>query len=151
MSKITFADKVTLDAQPSIAAINKVTAEDMNEIKSAVNDIDDKLSTITDLYTATGDVSGGSITLDDSIQNYDFILVGIQAVNFSKSTMLIPVSDIVTGSDNYNTYEISIFQSSNTYASLQIKFTDNTTIYLNASHYSGWADVYLRYVKGIKL
>lgn len=151
MSKITWADKVTLDAQPDIAAINKVTAADMNAIKTAVNDIDDKLSTITDLYTATGDVSGDSVTLSNSIQNYDFILVGIQAAGYSKNSILIPVSDIVLGTGTADTYEVSVFQNSSTYVSMQIKFVDNTTLNINSTHNSGWSDVYLRYVKGIKL
>ena len=37
MAKITFADKVALNPQPSIANENKVTDADMNEIKSVVN------------------------------------------------------------------------------------------------------------------
>lgn len=46
MSQITWADKVTLDAQPDIARINKVIDEDMNEIKSAHNDADSKLTNL---------------------------------------------------------------------------------------------------------
>ena len=37
MAKITYANKVTLNPQPSIADENKVTDADMNEIKSVVN------------------------------------------------------------------------------------------------------------------
>lgn len=42
MSKITWADKVALDPQPGVAEENKVTPTNMNEIKYAINDIDDK-------------------------------------------------------------------------------------------------------------
>lgn len=44
MSQITWADKVTLDAQPDVARINKVIDDDMNAIKIAHNDTDSKVS-----------------------------------------------------------------------------------------------------------
>ena len=34
---ITYTDKVALNENPSVALINKVTDDDMNEIKSVVN------------------------------------------------------------------------------------------------------------------
>ena len=40
MSKITYTDKVTSNPQPSIPVINKVTGDDMTEIKTVVNDND---------------------------------------------------------------------------------------------------------------
>lgn len=40
MSKITYVDKVTSNPQPGIPTINKVTADDMTEIKTVVNDND---------------------------------------------------------------------------------------------------------------
>ena len=43
MSKITYDNKVDLNVDNTIANINKVTASDMNEIKSAVNDNDDNI------------------------------------------------------------------------------------------------------------
>lgn len=43
MAKITYSNKETLNAQPSIADKNKVTSDDMNEIKSVVNENDDTL------------------------------------------------------------------------------------------------------------
>lgn len=39
MDLITFADKVSLQEDPSVADINKLTAADVNEIKSVVNSI----------------------------------------------------------------------------------------------------------------
>jgi hypothetical protein len=38
MAKITYDNKVSLNPQPSIANINKVSDADMNEIKTCVND-----------------------------------------------------------------------------------------------------------------
>lgn len=47
MSQITYTDKTALNPQPSIADENKVTASDMNSIKSAVNDNDSRITTNT--------------------------------------------------------------------------------------------------------
>ena len=44
MSKITYADKVTLNENPDVADVNKVKASDMNEIKNVVNANDDKFN-----------------------------------------------------------------------------------------------------------
>ena len=43
MAKITYSNKSTLNPQPSIASKNKVTSDDMNEIKQVVNENDDTL------------------------------------------------------------------------------------------------------------
>lgn len=51
MGKITWADKVTLNPQPSISAENKVTDADMNEIKNVVNGNDTNVGDLTDLNT----------------------------------------------------------------------------------------------------
>ena len=39
MSLITYADKVALNENPQIADINKATADDMNQIKNAINNL----------------------------------------------------------------------------------------------------------------
>lgn len=46
MAKITYTNKVTLNEQPSIADENKVTDDDMNEIKQVVNNNDDTVQGI---------------------------------------------------------------------------------------------------------
>lgn len=43
MSKITYEDKVAVNVNPDIPDINKVTADDMNEIKRVVNAILDEI------------------------------------------------------------------------------------------------------------
>lgn len=47
MAKITYDDKVALNEEPSVAEINKVTDDNMNEIKTSVNDLYDTVSTNT--------------------------------------------------------------------------------------------------------
>lgn len=44
MSKITYTDKVTLNENPNVADVNKVKANDLNEIKNVVNANDDKFN-----------------------------------------------------------------------------------------------------------
>lgn len=51
MSEITYDDKVDLQVATNIANINKVTASDMNEIKSVVNGNADDVGDITSLTT----------------------------------------------------------------------------------------------------
>lgn len=46
MSQITYADKVALSPQPDVADINKVTNDDINMIKNAHNDTDNKLTNL---------------------------------------------------------------------------------------------------------
>lgn len=54
MSKITYTNKVALNENADIPNINKVTDNDMNEIKTVVNNNDDELTTInTNLMNAT--------------------------------------------------------------------------------------------------
>lgn len=77
VNTITYANKVTLNENADIDAVNKCQASDMNEIKSVVNNNANELSqaiattTPTSLYA---DVSGtsGDVTLSDSAANYDY-------------------------------------------------------------------------------
>lgn len=59
MAKITYANKATLNPQPSISVENKVTDADMNEIKTSVNT----------LYDNQGDLSSLATTNKTSIVN----------------------------------------------------------------------------------
>lgn len=51
MAKITYDNKETLNTQPSVADANKVTSNDMNEIKSVVNTNYGEVGDITTLTT----------------------------------------------------------------------------------------------------
>jgi hypothetical protein len=85
MAKITYNDKTTLNPQPSISNENKVTSDDMNEIKNVVNTNDDNTNANTTsienlqaftLYTSQSGEEG-NITLSDSAANYSRIDVFI--------------------------------------------------------------------------
>lgn len=49
MGKITYEDKQNLNTNESILKINKVTDNDMNEIKQVVNENDDLLQTVSNV------------------------------------------------------------------------------------------------------
>lgn len=51
MAKITYVNKETINPQPSVADKNKVTSDDMNEIKSVVNKNDDNIGALSNLNT----------------------------------------------------------------------------------------------------
>lgn len=51
MAKITYVNKETINPQPSVADKNKVTSNDMNEIKSVVNENDDNIGELSNLKT----------------------------------------------------------------------------------------------------
>lgn len=165
---ITFNNKTTLNSQPDIANENKVTASDMNEIKSVYNteigDVSNLNTTATNVVDAINESIGkistlwsgsksttGNVTLSEAYTNYDFLLVGIQAQSYSKGSELIPTSDIVQSPDDSNTYEITTFQSASVYSNMSIKFTNSTTLNIKQVHYAGWNNCTLKYVIGIKL
>lgn len=51
MSKITYQNKVTLNENPNVADINKLKADDLNEIKNVVNANDDNVGNLANLKT----------------------------------------------------------------------------------------------------
>lgn len=165
---ITFNNKTTLNSQPDIANENKVTASDMNEIKSVYNteigDVSNLITTATNVVDAINESVGkisilwsgsksttGNVTLSEEYTNYDFLLVGIQAQTWSKGSELIPTSDIVQSSSGSNGYEITIFQSASVYSNMSIQFTNSTTLNIVQIHYASWNNCILKYVIGIKL
>lgn len=96
MAKITYDNKSTLNPQPSVADVNKVTSGDMNEIKSVVNTNYGEVGNITNLTTpdktsivnAINSMQGiilwanenpttafGSKTISLSTSNYDILEV----------------------------------------------------------------------------
>lgn len=67
MATITYTDKVALNENASIADINKITDNDMNSIKSVVNDtIISGLGLQTDNWISGGSYNIGSLVIDDN-------------------------------------------------------------------------------------
>lgn len=90
MSQITYGNKVTLNSQPSIANINKVTADDMNEIKSAHNDTDNKVHDILSTnQCATAYLSNDITDLQNSNIPLDQITSSTNLLTLSNNGIMI--------------------------------------------------------------
>jgi len=77
MSQINYADKVQLQENALIPDINKVKATDMNEIKTAHNDTDTRvtgLENAVSLFSGSTAV-GNAIVIPESIYNFKEIIV----------------------------------------------------------------------------
>jgi hypothetical protein len=93
---ITFNNKTTLNSQPDIANENKVTASDMNEIKSVYNteigditdlDTTDKTSVVNAINEVNGKIKSANIT-GTTNQNGEVNVTNFNS-NFKPSTILI--------------------------------------------------------------
>lgn len=71
MAQITYSNKVALNENSSIADINKVKADDMNEIKSVVNNNYSEVGDITTLTTTDKTSVVNAINeIDDKVKDY---------------------------------------------------------------------------------
>jgi hypothetical protein len=74
MAQITYANKVKLNDDPSIQAINKVRDVDMNEIKEVVNQNDnDFQNTLPTILYSDSTGTTGTVTLSDDSSNYEYL------------------------------------------------------------------------------
>ena len=129
MAKIAFQDKQTLIDQPSIAEVNKMTAPNVNEIKSSVNELYDyttysnneiRVGTWIDgkpLYrkVITGTFDYAAQTITDIITGYD------KVINYS-GTITTPSGYItqIPEYTNANNYCYFVLNTANDDATLTI-------------------------------
>lgn len=119
MSKITYEDKVTLYENTQISDVNKVKADDMNEIKSVVNGLDSSVSTnATDIATNKKNI--GTLSSLNTSSKTDLV----SAVNEVNNNVLKPTilynntgataQSSLTLTDTYTNYEyIEIYGARN--------------------------------------
>ena len=133
-NKITWADKVALQEKPDVVAENKVTAADMNQIKTAVNETIDTMP--SNLVNGQAEGSIRSIGAYDTTINP----LGPYAQAFGSGT---------TASGNYSHAEgggttasgtVSHAEGDSTTASGTVSHAegDNTTASGTTSHAEGW-------------
>lgn len=91
MAKITYTDKVTLNEQPSISAENKVTDDDMNEIKNVVNTNDDNVGDLSNLKTTTKASIVGAINEMVDGETYSTTEVKTNKIYIDKNNNEYPV------------------------------------------------------------
>ena len=88
VSTITYADKVTLNSNPDIAAVNKCQASDMNEIKTVVNNNANGVGDISTLQTTATTVVGA---INEVKQKGDYVVL---AESISTNYQTIEVEDL---------------------------------------------------------
>ena len=137
MSKITYADKVTLNENPNVADVNKVKASDMNEIKQVVNANDDKFNYTQEEQRIGTWIDGKPIYrqvikvtyIDSANNNYD-VTISISNLNeivniggtikITDTNTYKPVTVIYTDNSNAinSHYSFSVYAITNSYISL---------------------------------
>ena len=82
-SKITYEDKVALSDDPSVGEINKVSDENLNEIKTKFNQLVDELPSVIDNLTTSSATDALSANqgkiLYDKVVELEEKLVNLQA------------------------------------------------------------------------
>lgn len=88
INTITYTDKQQLNANPSVADINKVQATDMNEIKSVVNDNATLMGDLTELPTTDKTSIVNSISeINTNISNLRTLNTGLIAFDNLTATL----------------------------------------------------------------
>jgi len=118
LSKITYATKVALNPQPSIAEENKVTDANMNEIKSVVNNGIDQVDANT---TNIGNITGTILWTNPNPNN-----------SFSQQIVTIPTLP------DYDEFEIFYYDSTSRKAVSSTKFLNGETV--NMMTMFQWSD-----------
>lgn len=68
-TKITYEDKVSTSTDPSVAEINKITDDNLNEIKARFNELVDELPEVIDNLQSQSSVDALSANQGRVIQN----------------------------------------------------------------------------------
>lgn len=131
MQKITYDAKAYINENPSVPAINKVQAVDMNEIKTVVNTNADATHTWVELGVKQG---SGSITLPNDYKEI-LVIINLQDNANAWLTLNIPQNLIVnfTGSMGFNS---GYYRSASLNAMGRVSVS-STTINLSQAYLNG--------------
>ena len=114
IQKLTYADKQQLNANPSIADINKCQASDMNSIKSVVNTNAD---VVGDLDLLTTEVKTSIV---DSINKVNSDLTTIKSINSTSFLVLGNLTQSLGTINGNSAYQITIETTKTGYTPLGI-------------------------------
>ena len=108
LSQITYNDKSNYQSS-SLANEYKVTANDMNEIKSVVNGAVTQVDTLTPvtLYSSSGGTNS-NVTLSDSASNYSYIEIFFKNGDNIFSSVKVSSPNNKTASLSFNTYNAGV-------------------------------------------
>lgn len=142
-------DNIQLNTKVNIQTLESNIETNTNNIENLRNYVDEDIkSKYTRLWT--GHTNSGTQVLNDSIENYDFILVVARGGTYTRGTTLIPVSLIEYGSGDTTPWSVVAFQTASVFGSLKLNFTNSTTISITEYH-NNWTSGFLEEVIGIKL
>ena len=169
MSKINYTNKVTLNENPNVADVNKVKADDLNEIKNVVNANDDNVGDLADLKTEdVSSVVNAINELSYDIQTSNPVLTGrkvlgkpeyVQVVNVgscpNNNQREVPyqtddkfITDYYLIGISSNNEIIKVPNASSSTLYFNVFFTHNTiTISTNQdrSRFTGYVYIYFTY------
>lgn len=137
MAKITYTDKTTLNPQPSIAEVNKVTATDMNEIKSVVNGL------IVNSDSTSQEDTYSSDYLNTKFATFQNIPVTLYN-NTSGTTGQVNLSET---SANFTYIEIFFKTNDNDYGSIKVYQPNGKKVAIFVNHPTGTTQNTTNYMK----
>lgn len=120
MQEITFQDKDFVNEQTSIPDVNKVKADDMNEIKSVVNNNANELNSVKEQLNETNYIRG-ILTNNQTISN-NYVDVLYNTATQLGTGLTLSNGKITVNSDTIKVLIIS--------SSLKTSDWNNTTIYM---------------------
>lgn len=133
-NKITWADKVALQEKPDVVAENKVTAADMNQIKTAVNETIDTMPS-----NLKNGIAEGSVRTVSSAEESDSYKLGKYAFAEGQGTKASGDGSHAEGGGTTASGPESHAEGNNTTASGEVSHVEgnNTKAVGNASHAEG--------------
>lgn len=145
MAMITYDNKTTLNPQPSIARINKVTDDDMNEIKSVVNTNYGEVGDITTLTTtnkssvvsAVNELKSGEIYSTTEVKTNKVWINGKpiyrKCYEFTPSKTSASINTGITNLEKVILFSALPVYNGGTYAGMQYtSTTDKANIYISS-------------------
>ena len=143
MGQITYADKSAINVNPDVADTNKVNAADMNEIKTAVNDNDSRITAIeTGNYYSTNEVKTDKKWINNKpiyrkviyVQNSTSVYnTGTFSANISNGEMVWIVNAWYQNPGTTATIPMNFNLGGTNYLRINVNNTTNGTIQIQAS------------------
>lgn len=139
---ITFQDKVTLNENADIPAINKISASDVNALKSGINANETKILNITGqiLWTNQDPTQNISQTTDISLSSSDYDILEIYYIQATNNTSLMYSNKILKGAstrmristvDGANIYRGMTYLSDTSYR-IDLPYSETTLSNINS-------------------
>ena len=94
-----------------------------------------------------GRKNNGSIVLNESFKNFDFIFISSMPNGTAYASDIIKVSDMSIEQE----FNIGMVQEGTVYSVVSCSFSNETTLNLGNQHNNGWSNLYITNIYGINL